>query len=228
MAIAWKMYRSHNPSYPRFLRTSAKRDANPGSVAVRANAEGEKELTQVQSQMRHFPLENGNTVMPSGRLSSLRSWPTGSKLHWSQQMTRHVWWCHSKRSVVVNDQRWSGRREDVGHICLLWLHNSIYVGHRWGGPGIDWLQFKLIHCPAKCLLQWTEDNSSMLQNWVVLPKKDMPVGAGQAGVSKQQSEKMILCHPTDVGDLGFQEVMGWLMTTHQSMIPGHVGCCQIV
>ena len=27
--------------------------------------------------------------------------------------------------------------------------------------------------------------------WVVLPKRDMPVGAGQAGVSKQQSEKMI-------------------------------------
>ena len=49
MAIAWKMYRSHNPSYLRFLRTSAERDADPGSVAVRANAEGEKESTQVQS-----------------------------------------------------------------------------------------------------------------------------------------------------------------------------------
>ena len=48
-----------------------------------------------------------------------------------------------------------------------------------------------IHCPAKCLLQWTEDNSPMLQNWVVLPKRDMPVGAGQVGVSMQQSEKMI-------------------------------------
>ena len=47
------------------------------------------------------------------------------------------------------------------------------------------------YCPAKCLLQWTEDNSSMLKNWVVLPKRDMPVGAGQAGVSKQQSDKMI-------------------------------------
>ena len=40
MAIAIKMYRSHNPSYLRFLRTSAERDADPGSVAVRANAEG--------------------------------------------------------------------------------------------------------------------------------------------------------------------------------------------
>ena len=31
------MYRSRNPSYLRFLRTSAERDADPGSVAVRAN-----------------------------------------------------------------------------------------------------------------------------------------------------------------------------------------------
>ena len=73
------MYRSHNPSYLRFLRTSAERDADPGSVAVRANAEGGKESTQVQFQMRHFPLEKGNTVMPSGRLPSPRSWPTGSR-----------------------------------------------------------------------------------------------------------------------------------------------------
>ena len=42
LAIARKMYRSHNPSYIRFLRTSAERDADPGSVAVRAYAEGEK------------------------------------------------------------------------------------------------------------------------------------------------------------------------------------------
>ena len=41
----------------------------------------------------------------------------------------------------------------------------------------------MIHCPAKGLLQWTEDSSSMLQNLVVLPKRDMPVGAGQAGIS---------------------------------------------
>ena len=73
------MYRSHNPSYLRFLRTSAERDADPGSVVVRANAEGEKESTQVQSQMRHFPIEKGNTVMPSGRLPSPRSRPTGSR-----------------------------------------------------------------------------------------------------------------------------------------------------
>ena len=73
------MYQPHNPSYLRFLRTSAERDADSGSVAVRANAEGEKESTHVESQMRHFPLENGNTVMPSGRLPSPRSRPTGSR-----------------------------------------------------------------------------------------------------------------------------------------------------
>ena len=73
------MYRSHNSSYLRFLRTSAERDADPGSVAVRANAEGEKESTQVQFQMRHFSLEKGNTVMPLGRLPSPRSRSTGSR-----------------------------------------------------------------------------------------------------------------------------------------------------
>ena len=82
-------------------------------------------------------------------------------------------------------------REDEGHVCLLWLHNDICVGHRRGDPDVDRLQFERIHCPARCLFQWTEDNSSMLQNWVVLPKRDMPVGAGEAEVSKQQSEKMI-------------------------------------
>ena len=64
------MYRSHNPSYLRFLHTFAERDADPGSVAVRANAEEEKESTQVESQMRHFSLEKGNTVMSPWRLPS--------------------------------------------------------------------------------------------------------------------------------------------------------------
>ena len=75
----WLLHRSHNPSYLTFLRTSAERDSDPGSVAVRANAEGGKESTQVQSQMRHFPIEKGNIVMPSGRLPSPRSRPTGSR-----------------------------------------------------------------------------------------------------------------------------------------------------
>ena len=59
--------------------TSAERDADPDSVAVRANAEGEKESTQVESQVKHFPLEKGNTVMPAGRLPSPRSRPMGSR-----------------------------------------------------------------------------------------------------------------------------------------------------
>ena len=73
------MYRSHNPSYLWLLRTSAERDADPDSVAARANAEGEKESTQVQSQMRHFPIEKGNTVMPSWRFPSPRSRPTRTR-----------------------------------------------------------------------------------------------------------------------------------------------------
>ena len=77
-------------------------------------------------------------------------------------------------------------------------------------------------------MQLTEDSSFIRQNWVVLPKRDKPVGAVQAGVSKYQSEKMILCRPTDVEDSGFQVVMGWLMTTHQCTNLGHVGCCQAV
>ena len=38
-----------------------------------------KESTQVELQMRHFPLEKGNTVMPSERMPSPRSRPTGSR-----------------------------------------------------------------------------------------------------------------------------------------------------
>ena len=63
----------------RFLRTSAERDANPDSVAVSANSEGKKESTQEESITRHFHLEKGNTVMPTGRLPSPRSRPTGSR-----------------------------------------------------------------------------------------------------------------------------------------------------
>ena len=65
------------------------------------------------------------------------------------------------------------------------------MGHRLGGSGIDRLQFEMIHCPAMCLLQLKEDSSSMRHNSVVLQKRDMPVGAGQAGFTKQQREKII-------------------------------------
>ena len=61
------------------MRTSAERVADPCSVAVRDNAEGGKESTQIESKMRHFHLEKGNTVMPPGRLPSPRSRPTGPR-----------------------------------------------------------------------------------------------------------------------------------------------------
>ena len=131
------LYRSHSPSYLRFLRTNDERDADPGTVAVRANAEGEKESTQVHTQMRHFPIEKGNTVMPSGRLPTPRSRPTGSRTvlkpadDKARLMMSFKAECRGKRPAL------SGRREDVGHICLLWLHNGICVGHRRGGPDVD-------------------------------------------------------------------------------------------
>ena len=52
------------------------RAADPCSIAIRANTEGEKESTQVESQMRQFPLEMEDTVMPSGCLPSSRSRPS--------------------------------------------------------------------------------------------------------------------------------------------------------
>ena len=57
-------------------------------------------------------------------------------------------------------------------------------------------------------------------------KRDMPVGAGQARVSRWLSKKMITCRPTDVGDLVFPVVMAWLMTTNQCKNPGLEGCCK--
>ena len=72
------MNRSHNHSYLWLLCTSAERAADPGSIAVRANAEAER-VTQVRLKMRHFPLEKGNTVMSSGLLPPLRSRQAGSR-----------------------------------------------------------------------------------------------------------------------------------------------------
>ena len=105
------MYRSHNPSYLRFLRTSAEREADPGSVAVRANAEGGKESTQVQSKMRQIPLEKGNTVMPSGHLSSPRSRPTGLRTALkpaddkARLMMSFKAECHGKRPALKRQER---------------------------------------------------------------------------------------------------------------------------
>ena len=137
MAIACKMYRSHNPSYLRFLRTSAERDADPGSVAVRANAEGEKESTQVQSQMRHFPIEKGNTVMPSGRLPSPRSRPTGSRTALkpaddkARLMMSFKAECRGKRPALKRQ-----KRRCRPYLSTIY-HNGICVGHRRGGPDVD-------------------------------------------------------------------------------------------
>ena len=111
MAIALKMYRSQYRSYLRFMRTYVERDADPGSVAVRANAEGGKELTQVETQMRHFPLEKGNTFMPAGRLPSPRSRPTGSRtaLKPADDKARYMMSfkaeCRGKRSALRWQQR---------------------------------------------------------------------------------------------------------------------------
>ena len=105
------MCRSHNPSYLRFLRTSAERDAETGSVAVRANTEGEKESTQVQSQVRHFSQEKGNTVMPSERLPSPRPRPTGSRtaLKSRDDKTRLMMSfkaeCRGKRPALMRQER---------------------------------------------------------------------------------------------------------------------------
>ena len=49
LEIPWKMYRLNNHSYLWFLRTSADRAADPGSIADRANAEGKIESKQVES-----------------------------------------------------------------------------------------------------------------------------------------------------------------------------------
>ena len=182
MAIAWKMYRSHNPSYLRFLRTSAERDADPGSVAVRANAEGERESTQVQSQMRHFPIEKGNTDMPLWRLPSPRSRPTGSRTALkpaddkARLMMSFKAECRGKRPKLKRQERecwpYLSTMAPQRHLC----------GAQTGRPRRWLIANRNDSLSIKCLLQWTEDSSSMLQNWVVLPKRDIPVGAGQAGV----------------------------------------------
>ena len=58
------MYRSHNPSYLWFLRTSAERDADPGSVAVRANDEREIDSTEVvpNEALSHREWEHSHAI----------------------------------------------------------------------------------------------------------------------------------------------------------------------
>ena len=115
------MYRSHNPSYLRFLRTSAERDADPGSVAVRANAEGEKESTQVQSQMRHFPIEKGNTVMPH----HVRSTPTEAVLYEAD-----LQWLENRsiRLSVLRSIKWNSLYVEDPRVVV--LNDSVRLRHR--------------------------------------------------------------------------------------------------
>ena len=93
------------------MRTSAERDADPGSVAVRANAEGGIESTQVESQMRHFPVEKENTIMPPGRLPSPRSRPTGIRTalkpadDTARLMMSFKAECRGKRSALRRHER---------------------------------------------------------------------------------------------------------------------------
>ena len=83
-------------------------------------------------------MEKGNTVMPSGRLPSPRSRPTGSRTALkpaddeARLMMSFKAECRGKRPAL---RRQKG--EDVGHICLLWFYNGICVVHRRGGPHVD-------------------------------------------------------------------------------------------
>ena len=106
------MCRSDSPSDLRFLHTSAERDADPGSVSVRANAERGKDSTQVEFQMRHFPLEKGNTFVPSGCLPSPRSRPTGSRTAWKP--------AYGKARLMM-----SFKAECRGKRPALWRHERI-------------------------------------------------------------------------------------------------------
>ena len=40
----------------------------------------------------------------------------------------------------------------------------------------------------------------------------------------EREDELMSSH--DVGNSGFQVVMGWLMNTHQNTNPGNVICCQ--
>ena len=132
MAIALKMYRSHNPSYLTLMRTSAEQDADPGSVAVRANAEGENESTQVESKTRHFPLEKGNTVMPPGRLQSPPSGPTGSRTALNpaddkaRMMISFKAECRGKRQALRRHER--GCRPYLSTMASQWHMCGVQTG----------------------------------------------------------------------------------------------------
>ena len=87
--------------------------------------------------MRHFPLENGNIAMPSGRLPSLRSRPTDSRseLKPADDKARLVMpfkaECHSKSPALKRQER--GCRPYLSTMAPQ-RHS---LGHRRGGPDVD-------------------------------------------------------------------------------------------
>ena len=77
-AMGSNKYLLPRASYFLHFLSSAPRAALPADTANPYMWEAAKVSMQVASQHRHFPLENGNTEMPSGRLPSPLSTPTGS------------------------------------------------------------------------------------------------------------------------------------------------------
>jgi hypothetical protein len=74
-----KQYRAANATYLHLLLSSAARAANPAEIAELLTCDLAKVLTQVASQHKHLPLENGKIVKPSGFLPSPLSTPTGPR-----------------------------------------------------------------------------------------------------------------------------------------------------
>ena len=60
-----------------------------------------------------------------------------------------------------------------------------------------------------------DGKQSMCQNWAIPLNSDKPACAGQAMVSRYQSEKMNVCRPTDVGGESFLVLQVWLTIMHK-------------
>ena len=141
-------------------------------------------------------LEKGNTVMLSGRLPSPRSRPTESTTALKTAYDNARLMMSFKAECRARRPAW--RRHERG--CRPYLSTMApqrhLCGAHTGRPCVVRMQFEMNHYPAKCLLQWAEDSSSLRQKWVVLPKRDMPVGAGQEGDSVKNLGFTLDCHLT--------------------------------
>ena len=78
-AIGCTVKRSVRPEYLQAFASSAFDAAVPASEAERRMLVAANVSTQVASQTRDFPWENGTRVRPSGRFPSPRSRPAGSR-----------------------------------------------------------------------------------------------------------------------------------------------------